>query len=139
VCTGNTCRSPMAEAIVKHLAKGINVKSAGVFAADGSPATIHTIEVLREQGIPFQHSSQLLTKDLVDWATYIFTMTHSHKELVYERFPESIHKIYTLKEFSQHQPSDIVDPYGGPIEIYRQTYEELTESIQALLKEIEKN
>jgi protein-tyrosine-phosphatase len=139
VCTGNTCRSPMAEAIAKHLSKDIHIKSAGVFAAEGSPASIHTVEALSEQGISINHSSKGLTKELVDWATYIFTMTHSHKDLIVRQFPESLPKIYTIKEFAQHSRGDVMDPYGGPIEVYRQTFNELNEYVQALLKELEKN
>ncbi|WP_456277435.1 low molecular weight protein arginine phosphatase [Bacillus sp. AK128] len=139
VCTGNTCRSPMAEAIAKHLSEGIHIKSAGVFAADGQPASTHTAQALLEKGIPVQHSSQLLTSELVDWATYIFTMTHSHKDLILRQFPEALPKIYTIKEFSHNQPGDVIDPYGGPLEIYRETYKELDVCVKALLKELEQN
>ncbi|MBM7662450.1 protein-tyrosine phosphatase [Bacillus mesophilus] len=139
VCTGNTCRSPMAEAIAKHLSNDIHIKSAGVYAVEGSAASIHTVEALSEQGVPINHSSQGLTKNLVDWATYIFTMTQSHKDMIVRQYPESLPKIYTIKEFAQNSQSDVMDPYGGPIEVYRQTFNELNEVVQALLKELEKN
>ncbi len=129
----------MAEAIAKQHAQEMNIKSAGVFAADGSPASTNTVEVLTEKGITIDHSAKLLTKELVDWANYIFTMTHSHKQLVMKQFPDSLPKVYTLKEFSLNQLGDVVDPFGGPIEVYRETYQELNESIQALVKQLEKD
>jgi protein-tyrosine-phosphatase len=129
----------MAEAIAKHHSNGINIKSAGVYAVDGSPASTHTVEALSQQGISINHFAKLLTKELVDWATYIFTMTQSHKDIIVREFPESLPKIYTLKEFSLHIQGDVMDPYGGPIEAYRQTFKELNESVQALLKELERN
>lgn len=136
VCTGNTCRSPMAEAIVRHKLKDIQVRSAGVFAADGSPASVNTMEALREEGISIQHSSQLLTEELVNWADYIFTMTNSHKHLVVDRFPQATSKTYTIKEFAEGSNGDVMDPYGGSLSIYRETYKELTVMIDGLIDKL---
>ncbi|MBM7645372.1 protein-tyrosine phosphatase [Scopulibacillus daqui] len=100
VCTGNTCRSPMAEAILKHKGKDIfNVKSAGVFANNGSPAHPHAVQVLKDRDISVDHRSQALDKSLIDWADLILTMTENHKQLLCGQYPESIDKTYTLKEF----------------------------------------
>lgn len=128
----------MAAAIAKHHIKEINIKSAGVFATDGSSASTNTVEALREQGIPIEHSSKVLTRELVEWATYILTMTHSHKELALKKFPEAIGKTFTIKEFSQDQSTDVIDPYGGSLEVYRQTYKELNSSVQLLVSKITK-
>ncbi len=128
----------MAAAIAKHHTKEVTIKSAGVFAADGSPATSHTVEALHEQGVPIEHLSQLLSRDLVEWATYILTMTHSHKELALQRFPEAKGKIFTINEFSHGQSTDVMDPFGSSLEVYRQTYKELDTSIQLLLNKINK-
>lgn len=136
VCTGNTCRSPMAEAIVRHKLKDIQVKSAGVFAADGSPASANTVEALREEGISINHSSQLLTEALVNWADYIFTMTNSHKQLVVDRFPQATSKTYTIKEFAEGSNGDVMDPYGGSLSIYKETYKELTVMIDGLIDKL---
>nr|WP_251025803.1 low molecular weight protein arginine phosphatase [Bacillus sp. ISL-47] len=130
----------MAEAILKSKAlPGVEVKSAGVFAADGSDASAHTKKVLEEQGIPFAHKSSGMTDALVDWATYILTMTSGHKGTVLAMFPGAAGKTYTLKEFAgQDGAGDIIDPYGGPVEIYRSTFEDMTESIARILNRFKK-
>jgi len=139
VCTGNTCRSPMAEAMLKNKAgKGIYVKSAGVFASNGSDASPQTKQVLAEKGIISNHKSSSVTQELIDWATYILTMTSSHKHAVLSSFPNITDKVYTLKEFvaESGMNSDISDPFGGSIDIYRETYEELEPLIDALLTKL---
>ncbi|MFS0862991.1 low molecular weight protein arginine phosphatase [Fredinandcohnia sp. 179-A 10B2 NHS] len=138
VCTGNTCRSPMAEAILKAKATdGIEVKSAGIFASNGTPASVNTAAVLKEKGIDSIHSSSLLSKELTDWASYILTMTNSHKQEILFRYPEASSKLFTLKEFVG-STGDISDPFGGPVEIYRETYNEMEPIIETLITKLKK-
>ncbi|WP_226671467.1 low molecular weight protein arginine phosphatase [Metabacillus litoralis] len=130
ICTGNTCRSPMAEGLLNHLkdSDSIFVKSAGVFAIDGSDASRHSIEALRERGITCQHKSSSLSSDLVEWATVILTMTNSHKQSVIDHYPEAGRKTFTLSEYvsdPSEEKRDITDPYGGPLTLYRQTLADL--------------
>ncbi|KAB7707474.1 low molecular weight protein arginine phosphatase [Bacillus aerolatus] len=136
VCTGNTCRSPMAEAILKHKKQEWEVQSAGIFAADGSPAASHSVQVLQENKIAIQHISQGITPDLVEWADVIFTMTNSHKQALLSSFPKCSEKIWPLREFIHEQQEDVADPYGGSIDDYRRTYAELDELIALLLKKL---
>lgn len=136
VCTGNTCRSPMAEAILKSKAvDGVEVKSAGVFAMNGSPASAHARAVLGENNIAEQHQSTMLTETEVNWATYIFTMTEGHKASVISQYPDASEKTFTLKEFAESgaMNKDIVDPYGGSLQLYRQTFSDIHTMIDKII------
>jgi protein arginine phosphatase len=137
VCTGNTCRSPMAAALLnsKQL-PDVEVKSAGVFAVEGSDASLHAKAVLKEKGIEAEHRSSLLKKEDVDWATHIFAMTAKHKQLIIERFPDAKEKTFTLKEFVLGKRGDVSDPFGGSIETYRQTRDELEKLIDHLARKL---
>ncbi|MFD1064506.1 low molecular weight protein arginine phosphatase [Oceanobacillus locisalsi] len=108
VCTGNTCRSPMAEAMLKNRAEtDIQVKSCGISAMPGAQMSSQTKEVLRQQGIDMPHEATPINDSLVQWADWILTMTASHKETLWFRYPENRKKLYTLKEFALHADKQI--------------------------------
>ena len=139
ICTGNTCRSPMAEAILKHKSTNFNVKSAGTFAGQGADANPNTVQVLQENNIQITHRSQQVTEDLLGWAHVVLTMTRSHKEQLLHQFPSKEDKIYTIMEYvnegkKSESRIDIIDPFGGSIDTYRQTYVELEQLIKKLIK-----
>ena len=137
VCTGNTCRSPMAEAILK--AKNlpdVEVKSAGIYAVNGSDASPHARQILTQNHIPHDHKSALLSEKEVNWATVILTMTASHKQAILMNYPETRGKIFTLKEYAgETEDLDVMDPFGGDVETYRHTYAQLVKLIDQAINQ----
>lgn len=138
VCTGNTCRSPMAEAILKSKnLENINVRSAGVFALEGGEMSENAKAVLKHENIHFTHKTRQVTVQDIEWADLILTMTTSHKQMLLSNFPEAGSKTYTLKEYvTPYSSQDVSDPFGGDINTYKETYEELKRLIDELVKKL---
>ncbi|MNO27394.1 Low molecular weight protein-tyrosine-phosphatase YwlE [compost metagenome] len=113
VCTGNTCRSPMAEGMLRKLARerglSVEVRSAGVAATEGSSMSYHAEAVLKDQGIKDSITSTLLGAELTDWADLILTLTESHKRQVLFTFPQAAEKVYALKEFVEDNETVLAD------------------------------
>lgn len=113
VCTGNTCRSPMAEGMLRKLAieRGLEleVRSAGVAAMEGAPISRHAEAVLREQDILDRMTSTPLSNELAEWAHLILTLTQGHKQHVIQRFPHTAGKVFTLKEYVEDRDAVLKD------------------------------
>lgn len=128
----------MAEAILKnkHL-DGVEVKSAGIYAASGSEASPHAKRVLDDNKISHNHRSNLLTGAEVEWADLILTMTGSHKFAILQQFPDAGVKVFTLKEYSGEPFNhDVADPYGGNLGMYETTFRELNELINKVIEKL---
>jgi len=138
VCTGNTCRSPMAEALFRHRI-GADAEwtavSAGTYASAGSPASTYAIKALRELHIDIRrHRSQPLTAELVDDAGLIVVMTSAHRAFILQNFPEIEKKVYLLNSFGTSKvPADVTDPFGGSLNVYQQTRDEIDRAISDLI------
>ena len=100
ICTGNTCRSPMAEALLKQKLPDVEVQSAGIYAGEDEQANENTILALKDIGITLDHSSQPVTDHLLDWADLVLAMTTGHKQALILQHPNYQEKYYTLKEYS---------------------------------------
>ncbi len=145
ICTGNVCRSPMAEGIFRKAVEdrgNYRVISAGLGAAEGQPPSPHAVQAVKELGIDISRGrSQMLTTDLVDEADYIFGMTHNHVETVMVMHPAAAEKTFLLREFDETLDffeKDISDPIGGSYEIYLDCRDQIEQGIVSLLRFIDR-
>jgi len=138
VCSGNTCRSPMAEAMAcadARLPEGWRVASAGLHCPAGSPASREALAAVRENGWDLRgHRSRPMTDALAASASLIVAMTSAHVRELRERFPHGAHKVRLFREFSEKaRGRDIPDPFGGDAEDYRVCLAALREAMPNLL------
>ena len=146
VCTGNSCRSVMAEGLLKEmLAKqgraDVQVISAGTATMDGVPPTLETIEVMAREGVDVAgHIGQQLTPQVIRHADAVFCMETSHRERVLALCPEAEPKVQMLKTFRHpNPPSDpnVWDPIGLPKDMYRMCMGIIKEGVQRVANWLE--
>ena len=147
VCTGNTCRSPMAEAMLKkqfsakfgceidQLADfGVNVMSAGISAMPGAPAANQSVEVMRQYGVDISmHSSQPMTGRLAKCADVIFALTNGHRNAIVSQWPELKDTVKTLRP----DGGDISDPIGSPVAVYQSCAQQIDQCLEHWLQHID--
>lgn len=146
VCSGNTCRSPMAAAIARHQlatklgvaddkieeSAGVTVMSAGSFAMPGARATPQGVDALREKGIDLsKHRSRPLSVELIHQADAIYTMTRGHRAAVLGLVPSAAEKVFTLDPSG----ADIEDPIGSDVTVYKALAGEMEKHIRRRLDE----
>lgn len=143
VCSGNTCRSPLAKALLEKileqypgLKEEINVDSAGLYALEGEPASEFAIEAAKAYGASLEdHVSKEVNKDLVEWADLILVMESFHKEEIMDEFGCPGDKVHLLTEYVGVE-GDIPDPYGGDIQKYMETAEKIYSLLNRLVEKI---
>lgn len=138
VCTGNTCRSPMAEAIFNKISADEHINatadSAGIYT-DGSEVSKNAVKVMKEYNVDISgRKSKTVTADLVGGADLVLTMSKLHKEALIRMFREN-EKIYTLSEYIG-EDEDVSDPFGGDENVYRQCRDKLYEMIKKVTEKI---
>jgi len=139
VCTGNSCRSPMAMALTRHLLaerlgvsseelpqKGIHVESAGIAAFDGGRASENAIEAMAERGIDLSnHRSQPVSREMIESADLVIALGHGHRDQLLHWNPSLVDRVVVISE------TGVSDPIGGDCEIYRRCALEIERDLQA--------
>lgn len=147
VCSGNSCRSPMAEGILKAilptaLKQNVTVQSAGTLGIHGSPATDFAVEVARDHGADIAgHRSQGITEKLVKSSDLIFAMAEDHKHYLQDRFPGFRENVFLLRAFDR-APGEITnesiaDPIGQSLEVYRECGELIHSELQRIMPRLQ--
>ena len=142
VCTGNSCRSVMAEGFLKKKLKeknriDVEVYSAGIMMLSGSGATDMTKQVLANEGIDVSnHHSQKITKEMLKKSDIILVMEHLHEERILEIAPELKNRVFLLKEFAKIKGNslNIEDPIGMPVEFYERTFSVIKEAVEKIME-----
>ena len=141
LCTGNICRSPLGEGILKHKLEqkrigSVTVSSAGTYGLSGSPAESHGVEVAAQHGIDISdHIARHVTREMLDGADLVACLAMDHIIEAGAVLPNGNAKYRLLSDFgpSKERGLDIADPYGRPIERYEIAYERIEECVDGLL------
>ncbi len=139
LCTGNTCRSPMAEVIANAVFKngGLDAKaeSRGIFAENGAPASDYAKLAVRNYGLSLEEhiAKQITPEDIAD-ADLILTMTAEHKKMLEKICPAE--KLFTLKEYCTGEGGSIADPFGQSPAVYMECAEEIIDCVNKLAEKI---
>ncbi|MDD5503205.1 MAG: low molecular weight protein arginine phosphatase [Candidatus Thermoplasmatota archaeon] len=144
VCAGNTCRSPMAEALFNNLVREraipdkFSAESAGTDAPEGERASENAAQVLKEDyGIDISaHRARQVSAEMVEKADVVLAMTKAHKEKIVSYFPQAKGKVFTLNEFAFGVSRDISDPYGADLPEYRRCAREILAAIEKIIEKI---
>ena len=137
VCTGNTCRSPIAEALFKKIigtSTTWQCSSAGTHARNNLPASLEAQIVVKDKSACLKnHKSRLLDDKIINKADLILVMTQGHKRFISEEFNDAIHRVYLINELGKSESSNIDDPFGSSIENYKIVSDQIEKAIYDLM------
>ncbi len=140
VCTGNSCRSAMAEGYLKkrlkELSEHISVNSAGTAAIYGAGASPEAVRVMKEADVDISgHQSKPIVSGMIERADIILVMEPYHRDFIIRLVPESRSKVFYLRQFSQDPADDIIpDPIGRGVDFYKQVKDIITDSLEGFIK-----
>ncbi|MEQ8785337.1 MAG: L-threonylcarbamoyladenylate synthase [Pirellulaceae bacterium] len=146
VCTGNTCRSPMAEVMMqRRLAdklgcrideledRGVMISSAGIAAMSGGRAAAEAVQVMAGRSLDLsRHESQPLSERLTEYADLLLTMTRGHRDAIVAQWPDAAGRVHVLRG-----EGDISDPIGGPLELYEACAQQIDAALESWVERID--
>jgi len=141
ICTGNTCRSPMAEGYFRSLVENeglsdVQVSSAGTYASDGEPPSSYSVQALKEYGLDIsEQRSSRLTRALIEDADMIIAMSASHRMFVSQIDATAMVKTELLGEYSNNG-GDVADPFGGNLDLYSFCFSTMKPALDCLFEKI---
>lgn len=139
VCTGNICRSPMAEVLMRDYAmrrgRDMEVRSASVMGLNGKPAHRHAQSVVKEIQLDLRsHRAQPVTRELMDWSDYVLGMELNHATTLRDRYPDKDDQLLLLGTFGGYV--EIADPLGGWKHKFRNTRDQLTRCVASFVDQL---
>ncbi len=145
VCSGNTCRSPMAAALFARILEDhkpeqfqeYQVSSAGIFAAEGMRAAREAVQAMYKYDINIsEYKSSQLDPDMIEKSDFIFTMTRAQRDCLLDMFPDTKAQICLLGDFAGLMDEEVCDPYGKGEQMYHQCAEQLMNILKNMVHKL---
>lgn len=141
ICTGNTCRSPMAEGILKDFVEkkdlNIEVLSAGIYATRNEEVAKFAVEAMEDIGIDISnHQSNQVNNELLEGADLVLVMSNRHKKYLLSQYPIVKDKVFLLNEYAFGTLTHIEDPFGSPLRYYEKSRDEIYKAVEEIVEKL---